>query len=73
MGWGAGYRSTFIDVLNLNEKGLPALSKGTYEGVAQLKAFDPYDENPAATVASLAGVETELVNAADKAAGTGDM
>ena len=39
----------------------------------QLKAFDPYDENPAATVASLAGVETELVNAADKAAGTGDM
>jgi arabinoxylan arabinofuranohydrolase len=73
MGWGAGYRSTFIDVLNLNEQGLPALSKGTYEGVEQLKAFDPYQTVPAATLASLAGAETALVNEADKTAGTGDM
>nr|SIP63107.1 Endo-1,4-beta-xylanase A precursor (EC 3.2.1.8) [uncultured bacterium] len=73
MGWNAGYRSTFIDVLNLNEKGLPALSKGTYKGVDQLKAFDPYQAVPAASFASLAGAETALVNAADKAAGTGDM
>ena len=73
MGWGAGYRSTFIDVLNLNENGLPALSKGTYEGVEQVKAFDPYAEIPAATLASLAGMETVLANEADKAAGTGDM
>lgn len=58
MGWGAGYRSTFIDVLNLNEQGLPALSKGTYEGVAQVKPFDPFKEVPAATLASLAGAET---------------
>ena len=58
MGWGAGYRSTFIDVLNLNEQGLPAFSKGTYEGVAQVKPFDPFRAVPAATLASLAGAET---------------
>ena len=73
MGWNAGYRSTFIDVLKLNEAGLPTLSKGTYEGVEQVKAFDPYAEVPAATLASLAGMETALVNDADKAAGTGNM
>ncbi|MBR3742426.1 MAG: endo-1,4-beta-xylanase [Clostridia bacterium] len=73
MGWNAGYRSTFVDVLNLNENGLPTLSQGTYEGVEQVKAFDPYAEVPASTLASLAGMETALVNDADKAAGTGDM
>ncbi|MBQ6959494.1 MAG: endo-1,4-beta-xylanase [Clostridia bacterium] len=73
MGWGAGYRSTFIDVLSLNEQGLPALSKGTYAGVEQIKPFDPYQSVPAATLASLAGAEILLANDADKAAGTGDM
>ena len=58
MGWGAGYRSTFIDALNLNEQGLPTLSKGTYEGVDQVKPFDPYAAVPAATFASMAGAET---------------
>ncbi|MBR0229068.1 MAG: endo-1,4-beta-xylanase [Clostridia bacterium] len=58
MGWGAGYRSTFIDVLNLNEQGLPTLSKGTYEGAPQVKPFDPFKEVPAATLASLAGADT---------------
>lgn len=73
MGWGAGYRSTFIDVLNLNEQGLPALSKGTYAGVEQIKPLDPYQPVPASTLASLADAETLLANDADKAAGTGDM
>ena len=73
MGWNAGYRSTFVDALNLNEAGLPALSKGTYEGVEQLRAFDPFQPVPASTLASLAGAETALVHAEDKGAGTGDM
>ena len=73
MGWNAGYRSTFIDVLKLDEAGLPALSKGTYQGVKQVKPFDPYALVPAATLASLAGAETILANEADRKAGTGDM
>ena len=73
LGWDAGYRSTFVDELKLNEAGLPALSKGTYEGVPQLKAFDPFQAVPASTLASLAGAETALIHAEDKQAGTGDM
>ena len=73
MGWNAGYRSTFVDVLELNEEGLPAPSKGTYTGVKQLKAFDPYTAVPAATAVSMAGVTTELACAEDKKAGTGPM
>ena len=73
MGWNAGYRSTFVDELALNEEGLPALSKGTYAGVAQLKALDPFRPVPAATLASLAGADTALANAADTQAGTGEM
>jgi arabinoxylan arabinofuranohydrolase len=56
MKWNAGYRSTFVDVLRLNEKGLPALSEGTYSGVKQLRSFNPYRPVPASTAASMAGV-----------------
>ncbi len=62
MGWNAGYRSTFVDELKLNEAGLPALSQGTFAGVAQLAPFDPFRAVPAATLASLAGAETLPVN-----------
>ena len=61
-GWDAGYRSTFIDRLSLDENGLPALSEGTMAGVAQLKNLDPYQAQEAETLATLAGVsvpETE--------------
>ena len=73
MGWNAGYRSTFVDELALNEAGLPALSQGTYAGVEQLHPFDPFRPVSAAALASLAGVETALIHPEDKAAGTGDM
>ena len=73
MGWNAGYRSTFVDVLELNEKGLPAPSKGTYSGVAQLKAFDPFQTVQGATAVSMAGMTTELVRMEDRKAGTGPM
>ena len=73
MGWNAGYRSTFVDRLELNAEGLPAPSKGTYAGVEQLKHFDPYHPVPAATVVSMAGVTTELANEEDRKAGTGKM
>ena len=73
MGWNAGYRSTFVDGLEMNESGLPALSQGTYAGVEQIHSFDPFQPVPAATLASLAGAETALIHAEDKLAGTGDM
>ncbi len=73
MGWNAGYRSTFVDELEMNEAGLPTLSQGTFAGVEQLHAFDPYREVPAAALASLAGAETALIHPEDKLSGTGDM
>ena len=73
LGWNAGYRSTFVDALMLNEQGLPALSNGTYRGVPQLKPFDPFQETPAATLAAIAGAQTLLAHPEDRGAGTGDM
>lgn len=73
MGWNAGYRSTFVDKLEMNDQGLPALSRGTLNGVAQLHPFSPYREVNAATLCSLAGADTQLARAADKRAGTGPM
>ena len=73
MGWNAGYRSTFVDKLALNEAGLPAPSKGTYEGVEQVKPLNPYETVNGATAASMAGVTTKLANEEDRKAGTGPM
>lgn len=73
MGWNAGYRSVFVDRLALNEDGLPAPSKGTFTGVAQLKPMDPYAAVPGATAVSMAGMTTELADAGDRKAGTGRM
>ena len=73
MGWNAGYRSVFVDRLALNEDGLPAPSKGTVAGVAQLKPLDPYAAVSGATAVSMAGVTTELADAGNRKAGTGRM
>ena len=73
MGWNAGYRSVFVDRLELNADGLPASSRGTYTGVAQVKALDPYTAVPGTTAVSMAGVTTELADGADRKAGTGRM
>ena len=73
MGWNAGYRSVFVDKLELTADGLPAPSKGTTAGVQQLKPLDPYAAVPGATAVSLAGATTELADAADRKAGTGRM
>ena len=73
MGWNAGYRSVFVDRLELNEKGLPAPSRGTLSGVPQLKTLDPYTAVSGATAVSMAGATTELANREDRKAGTGSM
>ena len=71
--WNAGYRSVFLDDLQMNTAGLPAPTRGTMEGVAQVQPFDPYRPAEAAQIASLAGAETFLMNPEDEAAGTGRM
>ena len=73
MGWNAGYRSTFIDHLALSEEGLPLPSRGTYAGVEQQQAFDPYTVVPGSTAVTMAGVTTELAHEEDRKYGTGSM
>lgn len=71
MGWNAGYRSTFVDRLELDENGLPAPSRGTYTGVEQVQYLDPYTAVPASTAVSMAGADTKLAREEDRKAGTG--
>ena len=73
LGWNAGYRSTFVDRLALNENGLPAPTKGTYTGVEQLQPLDPFAPVPGATAVTMAGAVTELAYPEDKTARTGRM
>ena len=73
MGWNAGYRSVFIDKLELTDSGLPAPSKGTYQGVSQLKDMDPYAAIPGTTAVTMAGTTTVLADETDKKSGTGRM
>ena len=73
LGWNAGYRSTFVDILKFNAQGLPGLSQGSLKGVRQLKPFSPYQTVNAATLASLAGADTRLARPEDRRAGTGPM
>ena len=71
-GWGKGYRSTFVDELRLRQDGLPAQTPGTMAGVPQLHPFDPYQPVNGATLATLAGAETQLIRREDFRAGSGD-
>jgi len=72
-GWNAGYRSTFVDQLQLTEEGLPALTRGTKVGVAQTQAFNPYRAVTGGTAVTMAGVTTKLAYAEDKKGGAGRM
>ncbi|MBE5871624.1 MAG: carbohydrate-binding protein [Lachnospiraceae bacterium] len=52
-----GYRSTHIDELEYNEDGSIKKVTGTYEGVGQLKNFDPYQRIEAETIAWQSGIK----------------
>ncbi len=73
MGWNAGYRSVFVDRLELTAEGLPAPTRGSLAGVPQVRPFDPFRPVSGATAVSMAGVTTELVRTEDRKAGTGPM
>lgn len=66
------YRSTHIDTISFADgKFTPAV--GTYEGVEQLKDFDPYTKTIASTMSDNGGIEVQIVkNESVLVAETGD-
>ncbi|MBQ7848431.1 MAG: family 43 glycosylhydrolase [Clostridia bacterium] len=58
IGVGSGYRCTFIDRMDVAPDGRIGMIEGTYKGVSQVQAFDPYTAFPAATACALAGATT---------------
>lgn len=58
LGISGGYRSTNINEVHINEDGSIDKIKGTGEGVAQVKPFNPYEVVEAETMANMAGLDT---------------
>ena len=73
MNMDAGYRSTNIDVLTINDENGPDKTKGTREGVKQLKTVDPYKENKAVTMANSSGLTTVQYGESAEKYGSGEM
>lgn len=57
-----GYRSTHIDEVFFDEDGSIQPISATYEGVAQLKTFDPYAPTEAETLGWQSGVDTVAID-----------
>ena len=68
-----GYRSTNIDVINFDENGAPAASKGTRAGVAQVGNLNPYETISAVTLGNAAGIKTAQYGETAIKYGSGDM
>ena len=73
MGLDGGYRSTSIDILDLDENGAPTHSTGTRTGVEQVGSFDPYALVPAATFGNMAGLSTVPYGEIAEKYGSGEM
>ncbi len=56
MGLKGGYRSTHIDKVTINSDGTIRAVKGTKSGVDQIKSFDPYKTQRAATFSHQGGI-----------------
>ncbi len=57
-----GYRSTNVDKVTISADGKIEKVTGTYNGMAQLKDFDPFQLNEAETMAWNAGIETDYLS-----------
>ena len=69
----SGYRSTNIDYVNFDENGNFKPSKGTREGVEQVKSFDPYATVRAVTCGNQSGNGFIPADESAKTYGSGDM
>lgn len=65
MGEAKGYRSTHLNRVYMNEDGSIQEIEANYEGVAQLKALDPFQRVEAETFAWNAGVKTRAMDEGD--------
>ncbi|MCR4745013.1 MAG: family 43 glycosylhydrolase [Lachnospiraceae bacterium] len=57
-----GYRSTHIDPIVIDSKGKIKPIKGTYQGVSQLKAVNPYETIEAETIAWNKGIKARNID-----------
>ena len=73
LGLSSGYRSVNIDTIDINEEGLFAPARGTKEGVAQLKSFDPFKETSFSTMSNQSGIKTTEADEATKKCGSGNL
>ena len=73
MGILQNYRSTSIDTVQIDTNGKIGAIQATREGVAQIRAFDPYRTNKACTIAAMAGITTIQYGEDAVRSGSGDM
>lgn len=73
MGMDKGYRSTNIDLVQLNEDETIAMIQATKKGVEQTVALNPYNRIPAVTMANMAGIQTTQFGKISEAYGSGEM
>ena len=57
-----GYRSTNVDKVTITEDGKIEQVTGTYTGVEQIKAFNPFNYTEAETMAWQGGIETRYTD-----------
>lgn len=68
-----GYRSVNIDEITINEENLFNPTRGTKEGVKQLKNFNPFIENSFSTMSHEAGIKTVPADDSTVKYGSGNM
>lgn len=71
LGRACGYRSVNVDAIELTEDGVFAVATGTKEGVAQVKAFNPFEITSFSTMANQAGVQCIPADAVSEKNGVG--
>ena len=59
MGISGGYRSTHVEEMSITADGAIQRVSGSFAGVKQIKAFNPYQKNEAETMAWNAGITTK--------------
>ncbi|MDE7323498.1 MAG: family 43 glycosylhydrolase [Lachnospiraceae bacterium] len=73
MGVLQNYRSTSIDSVQIDASGKIDMIQATREGVAPIKAVNPYCTNKAVTMAAMGGVTTTQYGECAMRCGSGDM
>lgn len=73
LGIDAGYRSTHIDAVTINEDGSIKPITATRAGVKNIKNLDPYNKVEAETMVTMGGINTTQYGKSSKYFGSGNM